>query len=276
MQNGWTPSDLIVNKRRSYNLGNFTWRPKNGSHAMYGQPVTLKWGLTHSNNWITAELMYQNDPTGEGLVELLHDYGVANDNFKRSIILCLGAAEITVGEMASGYTAFVNKGMRCAPILVTRIEDAQGKVYTFPPRMNSVISEESSYKMIDMMRAVVDEGTGRRLRFRYGFKAEIAGKTGTTNDNADGWFMGYTPSLVSGCWVGGDDRDIHFTSMSDGQGASMALPIWALYMQKVYADESLGYSQEEKFNVPEDFDPCAQQTLVTNFVEEQQLDDFFE
>ena len=129
--------------------------------------------------------------------------------------------------------------------------------------------------MIDMMKAVIDEGTGRRLRFRYGFKAEIAGKTGTTNDNADGWFMGYTPSLVSGCWVGGDDRDIHFTSMSDGQGASMALPIWALYMQKVYADESLGYSQEETFNIPEDFNPCAQQSVVTNFEEEQQLDESF-
>ena len=104
----------------------------------------------------------------------------------------------------------------------------------------------------------------------------MGGKTGTTNDNADGWFMGYTPSLVSGCWVGGDDRDIHFTSMSDGQGASMALPIWALYMKKVYADESLGYSQDEKFNIPEDFNPCAQQTIVTNYTDEQQLDDFFE
>ena len=125
------------------------------------------------------------------------------------------------------------------------------------------------------MRAVIDEGTCRRLRFRYGFKADIAGKTGTTNNNSDGWFMGYVPNLVSGCWVGGDDRDIHFTSMSDGQGASMALPIWALYMQKVYADESLGYLPEDTFNIPYDFNPCAQQTLVANPVEELQLDESF-
>jgi penicillin-binding protein 1A len=246
MQNGWTPSDLIVNKRRSYNLGNFTWRPKNGSHAMYGQPVTLKWGLTHSNNWITAELMYQNDPTGEGLVELLHDYGVANDNFKRSIILCLGAAEITVGEMASGYTAFVNKGMRCAPILVTRIEDAQGKVYTFPPRMNSVISEESSYKMIDMMKGVAEQGTGRRIR-NYGINAQVAAKTGTTNDNVDGWFVGCVPKLVTACWVGGEERDIHFYSTSIGQGAATGLPIWSYYMKSLYDDPDLDYSQSDKF-----------------------------
>lgn len=246
MQNGWTPLDLIVNKQRSYNLGNFTWRPKNGSHAMYGQEVTLKWGLTHSNNWITAELMYRNDPTGEALVNLLHDYGVANNNFKPSIILSLGAAEITVGEMASGYTAFVNKGMRCAPILVTRIEDAQGKVYTFAPRMNSVISEESSYMMLDMMKGVVEQGTGRRIR-NYGINAQVAAKTGTTNDNVDGWFIGCVPKLVTACWVGGEERDIHFNSTSIGQGAATGLPIWSYYMKSVYDDPKLNYSQSDKF-----------------------------
>jgi penicillin-binding protein 1A len=246
MQNGWTPEDLIVNKRRTYHLDGFKWSPKNGSSAMYDQEVTLKWGLSKSNNWITAELMYQNDPTGEGLAELLHDYGVANDNFKRSIVLCLGAAEITVGEMASGYTAFVNKGMRCAPILVTRIEDGQGKVYTFPPRMNSVISEESSYKMIDMLKGVVEQGTGRRIR-SYGIQAEVAAKTGTSNQNADGWFLGCVPRLVTGCWVGGEERDIHFYSTSIGQGAATGLPIWSYYMKAVYDDPALDYSQSDKF-----------------------------
>lgn len=246
MQNGWTPDDVIVNKSRTYNIDGFRWKPKNGSHAMYGQEVTLKWGLTKSNNWITAELMYQNDPTGEGLAELLHEYGVANNNFKRSIVLCLGAAEITVGEMASGYTAFVNKGMRCAPILVTRIEDAQGKVYNFPPRMNSVISEESSYKMIDMMRGVAEQGTGRRIR-NYGIHAQVAAKTGTTNQNADGWFLGCVPKLVTACWVGGEERDIHFYSTSVGQGAATGLPIWAYYMKSVYDDPTLDYSQSDKF-----------------------------
>ena len=132
--------------------------------------------------------------------------------------------------------------------------------------------------MIDMMRAVVDQGTGTRLRFRYNFTAPIAGKTGTTNSNSDGWFIGYVPRLVSGCWVGGDDRDIHFDSMRDGQGASMALPVWALYMKKVYADETLGYSQSEKFNVPADFNPCAtgaQFYMPQVEASPEEFDDFF-
>jgi penicillin-binding protein 1A len=165
----------------------------------------------------------------------------------------LGTPDITVGEMASAYTAFVNRGIRCAPILVDRIEDSEGNVIAeFTPRMNEVISEGSSYKMIDMMRAVVDGGTGGRVR-RYGITAPVAGKTGTTNSNSDGWFMGCVPRLVTACWVGGEDRDIHFNSMANGQGAAAALPIWALFMKDVFADSTLGYSQEETFTISEDF-----------------------
>ena len=144
-----------------------------------------------------------------------------------------------------------------APLFVTRIEDSDGNVLsTFAPQMEEVISISSAYKMLVMLRAVINEGTGGRVR-RYGITADMGGKTGTTNDNSDAWFMGFTPSLVSGCWVGGDERDIHFGKMTYGQGAAAALPIWALYMKKVYDDPTLGYDQQEKFKLPEGFDPCA-------------------
>lgn len=250
MEDGMHPQDTIWNLQRTYKVGTKEWTPRNGSKSRYGEPVTLKWGLSQSNNWITAELMYQSDPEGVRLVKYLREYGVVNKEITPAIALCLGTGDITVGEMASAYTAFVNKGIRCAPILVSCIEDAEGNVIAeFAPRLNEVISEESSYKMLDMMKAVIDAGTGQRLRYRYGFKADIAGKTGTTNSNSDGWFVGCVPRLVTACWVGGEERDIHFLSTAMGQGAATALPVWALYMKKVYEDESLGYSQDETFTI---------------------------
>lgn len=248
MEDGRTPEDLIANIQRTYTVSGQPWTPRNAGHARIGEEVTLKWGLSNSNNWITAELMYQTDPTGTRLKNLLHDFGVANRELYPSISLCLGTCDITVAEMASAYTAFVNKGIRCAPILVDRIEDNQGNVlYQFHPRMNEVISEESSYKMLDMMRGVIDGGTGGRVR-RLGITAPVAGKTGTTNSNSDAWFMGCVPRLVTACWVGGEERDIHFNSMRYGQGAAAALPMWVFYMKSVYGDKSLGYSQDEKFS----------------------------
>lgn len=247
MEDGYTPNSTILNVQRTYG----GWTPRNSSRSRYGEAVTLKWGLSQSNNWITAELMYQIDPYGTRLVDYLHEFGVANNQIYPSLPLCLGACEITVGEMASAYTAFVNKGIRCAPILVTKIEDDQGNIVAeFTPRMSEVISEETSYKMLDMMQAVIDQGTGRRLRFKYDIKGQIAGKTGTTNENSDGWFMGCVPRLVTACWVGGEERSIHFASMSMGQGASSALPIWAYYMKKIYRDRSLGYKDTEEFDIP--------------------------
>lgn len=259
MEDGYTPDFTVINEQRTY--GN--WTPRNSSRSRYGEEVTLKWGLSQSNNWVTAQLMYLIDPYGTRLVNYLHEFGVANNQIYPSMALCLGACEITVGEMASAYTAFVNKGIRCAPILVTKIEDNQGNVVAeFTPRMNEVISEETSYKMLDMLQAVVEQGTARRLRFRYNFTAQIAAKTGTTNDNSDGWFMGCVPRLVTACWVGGEERNIHFRSMAMGQGASSALPIWAGYMKQVYKDASLGYSQDEKFSIPEPkIDSMAVDTL---------------
>lgn len=253
MEDGMLPTDTIVNMQREYQVGDKVWAPRNSGSARYGEPVTLKWGLSQSNNWITAELMYQSDPEGVRLAKYLKEYGVANNEIHPSLALCLGTCDITVAEMASAYTAFVNKGIRCAPILVSRIEDANGTVISeFAPRLNEVISEQSSYKMLDMLGAVVDAGTGIRLRYKYKFDAQIAGKTGTTNSNSDGWFVGCVPRLITACWVGGEERDIHFLTASMGQGAAMALPVWAEYMKKVYADTALGYSQEERFDIPLD------------------------
>ena len=160
--------------------------------------------------------------------------------------------------MVGAYTAFPNRGVRRQPVFVTRIEDGSGNVVAdFSPRVHEVISEQAALKMIILMRGVIDGGTGGRMRFRYGIKAPMAGKTGTTNDNSDGWFVGYTPSLSFGAWVGGDERDVHFASMTNGQGASSALPVVALFLQKVFADPALPYKEDEQFNVPEGFDPCV-------------------
>ena len=159
--------------------------------------------------------------------------------------------------MVGAYSAFSRRGVRRHPIYVTRIEDGDGNILAeITPRVSHVISEEAAYKMIGMMRGVIDGGTGSRMRFRYNITAPMAGKTGTTNDNSDGWFIGYTPSLCFGAWVGGEERDVHFNSMALGQGANAALPIAAYFLQKVYADGRLGYSQDENFDIPAGFNPC--------------------
>ncbi len=256
MENGFSPCDLAPNVQQTYMVAGQPWTPRNSGKSRYGEMVTLKWGLQQSNNWISAYLMSKLNP--QAFVTLLHEYGILNPEIHPSMALCLGPCEITVGEMVSAYTAFVNHGIRAAHMFVTKIEDNEGNVIAqFQPRMNEVISEESAHKMLYMLKAVVDGGTAGRLRFRYGFKGDIAGKTGTTNNNSDAWFMGLTPTLVSGVWVGGDDRDIHFDSMALGQGASMALPVFALYLQKVYKDTSLGYSPDAVFDLPEGFNPCT-------------------
>ena len=147
--------------------------------------------------------------------------------------------------------------MRVDPIYVTRITDNEGNVLAeFNPNQTEVLSEEAYYKMLSMLMNVVDAGTGARLRYAYNINAEMGGKTGTTNYNADGWFMGFTPELVTGVWVGGDERYIHFNSMAYGQGAEMALPIYGLFMRKVYDDTSLPYTEDVKFSIPDGFNPC--------------------
>lgn len=262
MENGFTPCDETRNVEQTLlTEDGKIWSPKNTSKARYGEVVTLRWGLANSNNWISAYLMSKLNPYS--FKKLLHQYGLRNKEIEPTPSLCLGVCDASVGEMVSAYTAFVGKGIRTAPLFVTRIEDNVGNtIATFTAQKNEVISEESSYKMIEMLRAVINEGTGGRLRRVYKLTADICGKTGTTQNNSDGWFMGFTPSLVTGCWVGGEERDIHFDRMSDGQGASMALPIWGIYMSKVYADKTLPYSQEERFDIPKGWDPCLGQIFT--------------
>ena len=275
MENGFSPCDLAPNVQQTYMVAGKAWTPRNGSKARYGDMVTLKWGLQQSNNWISAYLMSKLNP--QAFVTLLHEYGIRNPEIHPSMALCLGPCEITVGEMVSAYTAFVNHGIRAAHQFVTKIEDNEGNVISqFQPRMNEVISEESAHKMIYMLKAVVDGGTGSRLRFKYNLQGDIGGKTGTTNNNSDAWFMGLTPTLVSGMWVGGDDRDIHFDSMTWGQGAAMALPIFALYMQKVYKDKRLGYSDQAVFDLPSGYDPCETDESGLSDLGDESIEDVFE
>lgn len=265
MENGSSPCDRVPNVQHTYMVAGKPWTPRNASRSRYGQMVTLKWGLAQSNNWISAYLMSRLNPNQ--FVNILHKFGINNPDIHPSLALCLGPCEVTVGEMVSAYTTFANNGIRVAPVFVTRIEDNEGNVISeFQPRMNEVISSASAYKMLVELMAVVNEGTAGRLRYKFEIPGEIGGKTGTTNRNSDAWFVGFTPQLVSGVWVGGEDRDIHFDSMRMGQGATMALPIWAYFMKKVYRDKSLPYNPDSVFDVPEDFNPCAN--------EDSQVDEF--
>ncbi len=254
MEEGMTPCDEILHVEQHLEAGpgQPLYTPRNPSaNKRYGEMVSIRWGLQNSDNWVTANLMGLFGPSS--FVRLLHSFGIKG-YIDPVPSLCLGPCDISIAEMVSGYSAFANRGIRIDPVYVTRIEDAYGNtIATFSPQMHEVLSEKTSFKMLDMLRAVIDGGTGSRLRFKYGINAPLGGKTGTTQNNSDGWFMSFTPSLVSGVWVGGEDRSIHFDYMSNGQAASTALPVFAKYMQKVYADTSLGYSQTESFEVPQEY-----------------------
>ena len=258
-----TPCSLVPCEQRTYYTeSGQAWTPRNGSRAREGEMVTLQWGLQTSNNWVSAYLIDVLRP--KNFLRLLRDYGFNNPDIHPGPSLCLGPCENTVAEMVSAYTTFVNHGYRSAPVFVTKIVDSEGKVYgadQLARSGNEVIDTETAEKMIYLLRGVVDGGTGSRLRFKYGFTAPLGGKTGTTNSNSDGWFMGIAPRLVSGCWVGGDDRDIHFESMAYAQGASAALPIFALYMKRIYDDPTIPITQDDEFDLSPDFDPCKGEYL---------------
>lgn len=256
MIEGFSPCDEMLHVQQQLTDENgILWTPRNASAKRVGEKVSIQWGLQNSDNWVTAWLMGQMSPYT--FVRLLHSFGLKN-HIDPVISVCLGTPDVSVAEMVSAYTTFANRGIRVEPLYVTHIEDPYGNtIANFNPQMSEVLTEEASYKMLYMLRSVMDGGTGSRVRFRYGIKAPMGGKTGTTQNNSDGWFMAFTPSLVSGCWVGGEDRSIHFDRLQDGQGASMALPVYGLYMQKVYADKTLNYSETEDFEVPEQYkNPC--------------------
>lgn len=256
MDEGMWPCDKAVNEPITLvDATGKEWTPRDGHTKNRGDTVTLTWGLKNSSNWISAYLMSLFTP--EQLVRMMRSFGIQGD-IVPVVSLCLGPCEVSLEEMVNAYSTFPNKGIRTEPLYVTRIEDSNGNIIgSFTPRTHEIIGETTSYKMLYMMRAVMDQGTGVRVRYKYNVNAPMGGKTGTTQNNSDGWFMCYTPSLVNGAWVGGEDRAVHFDNMAEGQGAAMALPICALYMQKIFADPDLGYDPNEQFDVPKEFNPNA-------------------
>jgi penicillin-binding protein 1A len=235
--------------------------------------LTLKEGLAESVNCISAYLIKQFGP--QAMIEIVRKMGITAP-IDPVPAICLGTPDVSVYEMVGGYSTFANKGVWTQPIYLTRIEDKNGNVLQeFVPRKVEAISEETAYLMLNLMQGVVQFGTGARLRGQYKLPYAIAGKTGTTQNQSDGWFMGITPELVSGCWVGCEDRSVHFRTLELGQGARTAMPIWALYMQKVYKDEKLNIYKGE-FEAPEE--PLNVELDCSKYVQpggdKDQLDNF--
>jgi len=235
IQEGETPCSRYPNVQPIIELWNGTkWAPENSSNDLIGEEVTLKWALANSNNWISGQLMKKYSP--QDVITIANKMGVTS-YIPPVYSIALGSADLSLYEMVGAMSTFPNKGQWIEPIFITRIEDKFGNVLEqFVPKQQEAISEKTAYLMIEMLKGVVEYGTSVRLKYKYGFTNEIAGKTGTTQNQSDGWFMGITPDLVTGVWVGCEDRAAHFRTLNLGQGANMALPIWALYMQRVYAD----------------------------------------
>lgn len=238
----YSPCYKVPNIQYSVELYDGTfWSPRNSSDKRLGEEVTLKWALANSNNWISAYLMKRFSP--QAVIQLCRKMGIESP-IPAVPAIALGTPDLSLYEMVGAVNTFANKGVFVKPTFVTKIEDKNGNVLEkFVPERTEALDEVSAYKMLELMKGVVESGTGIRLRYKYGFNNPVAGKTGTTQNQSDGWFMGITPDLVTGVWVGADDRSVHFRTITLGQGANMALPIWALYMQKVYTDPSLGVSQ---------------------------------
>lgn len=243
MQEGeFTPCSKVANVQYSVDLPDGTvWSPKNSSKKRIGEEVTLKWALANSNNWISAFLIKRYSP--QAVITMARKMGITSP-LDPVPSLALGSSDVSLYEMVGAVNTFADKGVYIKPIMITRIEDKYGNVIeSFVPEKSEAMSEETAYLMLDLMKGVVQSGTGIRLRLKYQLNNPIAGKTGTTQNQSDGWFMGITPDLTTGVWVGAEDRSIHFRTLGLGAGANTALPIWALYMQKVYADPTLHISK---------------------------------
>ena len=224
------------------------WTPHNADTKRIGEEVTLKWALANSNNWISAWLIRRFSP--QSVIQMARKMGVTSP-IPAVPSIALGVADLSLYEMVGAMNTFADKGVYIKPVFVTKIEDKNGNVLErFVPKKTEAMSEVTAYKMIKLLEGVVESGTGIRLRYKYGYRNPIAGKTGTTQNQSDGWFMGITPKLTTGIWVGAEDRSVHFRTIKLGQGANMALPIWAIYMKKVYADPSLGISKSDDFTKP--------------------------
>ncbi len=257
MTEGFTPCHTLLHVEQTVPDENgIPWTPANSTTTTrYGERVTIAWGLQNSSNWVTAYLMRELSPYA--LERLLRSYGFKGP-IEPVVAMCLGTPDISVAEMVSAYSVFTNKGIRLEPMYITHIEDNFGNtVASFIPQPFEVLDEDATFKVLNMLQSVVDHGTAAGLRARN-IKAPMGGKTGTTQDHSDAWYIGFTPSLIAGCWVGGDNRYIHFETMDWGQGARAAMPVYAIFMNKVYGDKSLGYSEQETFDIPEEYiDPCS-------------------
>lgn len=249
MQEGYSPCQLVPNVPQTFIVGDTTWTPRNSGKSDYdGRMVTLKWGLANSVNNISAWVMKQFNPNT--LVEVIHKMGV-NSHIDPVVSVFLGTAELSLYEMVGAYGTFANRGVHTEPLMVTRIEDKNGNVLaTFHPQYNEAISEQTAYLMLNLLEEVVNKGTGIRLRYRYNLPGVMGGKTGTTQNHSDGWFMGVLPNLVSGVWVGAEDRSVRFETIGMGQGANMALPIYALFLEKVFENGRLGVNPTDEWDAP--------------------------
>ncbi|KPK84151.1 MAG: penicillin-binding protein [Bacteroides sp. SM23_62_1] len=278
MQEGYSPCYRVPNVSQTFVDRDSTWTPRSpGGTAFLGKMVTLKWGLAHSVNNVSAWLIKQFPP------QAIIDDVVKKMGFKSYIMpvnsIMFGVSDVSLYEMVGGFNTFSNKGVYIEPIFVTRIEDKDGNVIsTFQPNQNEAISARTAYLMMNLLEGVVDGGTAIRLRYTYNFTAEIGGKTGTTQNHSDGWFMGLVPKLTTGIWVGAEDRSIHFDELALGQGANMALPIWALYMQRVYNDSTLYITQEDIFEKPPGFNiqiDCQVNDFSTNYLDDELWEEDF-
>jgi penicillin-binding protein 1A len=244
MENGYSPCYKVPNVRVTIDMpeGQEPWSPENSDNK-YGGMLTLKEALANSVNSVSAYLMKEFRPAA--MIAVARKMGITSP-IEAVPSICLGTADVSVYEMVGAYATFADKGVWTEPIYITRIEDKNGNVLEERiPRKVEAINEETAYLMLNLLKGVVEHGTGVRLRYKYKLEAPIAGKTGTTQNQSDGWFMGITPDLVAGCWTGCEDRSVHFRTTELGQGASVALPIWALFMKKVYNDQTIKLSKAD-------------------------------
>ena len=268
MQEGMSPCDRVVNVPQTFDLpaSDTTWTPRSTDKEEWiGQSVTLKWGLMKSSNNISAYLMKQFGPAA--MIQMMRRMGISS-HLDEVYSLCVGSCDLSLYEMVPAYNTFPSRGVYISPVFVTSIEDNMGNVLsTFTSRKREAISEYSAYLMENLMAGVVNGGTAVRLRATYGLGGDIGGKTGTNNDQADGWFIGYTPKITAGVWVGGEDRQVHFKGLALGGGSNMALPIWGIFVKKCVADGTLGLSSSDTFTAPANFEmnlDCGEDMIATS------------
>jgi penicillin-binding protein 1A len=264
MDEEYSPCREVPVTSTTFYVNDTTWTPRTTARKEdINTFKPLKWGLAKSENYISAWLVKQFSP--QSIADIAYKMGI------RSYIdpvpsMIYGTSDMSVEEMVAAYTTLANGGIHIAPLYVTRIEDKYGNLLaTFVPDTWMSIGDQTAYLMLDLMQGVTEYGTAARLRYRYNMTAQIAGKTGTTNNNSDGWFIGITPKLVAGGWVGAEDRSVHFDRTAMGSGTNTVLPIWAEFMLQIYADSTIGITQEDEFIIPENISvmtDCDDQKFV--------------